>query len=55
VELHYLHASPNVVRVIKFKEDAMSEACIMHKRDEKYIQSFGLKTSSEETTQKTKA
>jgi hypothetical protein len=30
VELHNLHASPNIIRVIKIKEDEMGRACSMH-------------------------
>jgi hypothetical protein len=29
-ELHYLYCSPNIIRVIKSKDDEMGEACGMH-------------------------
>jgi hypothetical protein len=43
-DLHNLYTSPNIIRVIKMKEDEMSRACSMDGRDEKYIQQICWKT-----------
>jgi hypothetical protein len=36
-ELYNLYASPNIIRVIKSKEDGMVGACSIHGGDEKCI------------------
>jgi hypothetical protein len=36
-ELNILCSSPNIIRVIKIREDKMGEACSTHRRDEKCI------------------
>jgi hypothetical protein len=33
-ELHNLYPSPNIIKVIKNKDDEMGGACSMHRRDE---------------------
>jgi len=42
-ELHDFCASPNIVRVIKIKDDEVGRSCTTHGADEKCMQSFGWK------------
>jgi hypothetical protein len=43
-ELHNIHSSPNIIIMIKIKEDEICETCSMHGIEEKLIQSSGIKT-----------
>jgi hypothetical protein len=36
-ELHNLHTSPNIIRIIQVKEDEMSRACSTNGGDEEYM------------------
>jgi hypothetical protein len=43
-EIHNLYASPNIIRVIKSREDAVTGAYGTNGGDEKRIQNFGRET-----------
>jgi hypothetical protein len=43
-ELHNLYSSPNIIRAIKPKEDAMGGTCSTHDTAKNSIQNFGTKT-----------
>jgi hypothetical protein len=42
-ELHNLYSPPNIIRMIKIKEDQMDGACGAHGGDEKCVQILGWK------------
>jgi hypothetical protein len=52
-ELHNLYSSPNIVRVIKIKEDEVGGTCGTHGGGVRCLQSFGWEARREETTGKT--
>jgi hypothetical protein len=52
-ELHDLYASPNIIRVIKVKDDEIGRTCSTHGKDEIFIQYFGWIIRIEETIRKT--
>jgi hypothetical protein len=52
-ELHNLHFSPSIIRIIKDKEDEMGRACSMNWGEEECMYDIGRKARRKGTTRKT--
>jgi len=54
-ELHSLYSAPNIVRVIRTKDDEVDGPCSRHGGGERCLQGFGSLARREETSGKIKA